>query len=98
MLPVALAVNRPVCERQMADLARAAGLTLEQSDSVAADALTETVEQICRRVHVPRRLSELGVTSAHVPLLMRDARGNSMDGNPRSLSDADLRQIIEAHL
>ncbi len=98
MLPIALAVNRPVCERQMAELARLAGLTLTQSDSAAADTLIDAVEQICERVNVPRRLSELGVSRQHIPDLVRDSRGNSMDGNPRRLSDDELSQILEAHL
>ncbi|MBI3837017.1 MAG: iron-containing alcohol dehydrogenase, partial [Planctomycetia bacterium] len=97
MLPIALAVNRPVCERQMAELARAAGLTLAQSDTAAADTLMETIEQICQRVHVPRRLSELGVSERHIPDLVRDSRGNSMDGNPRPLSDRELSRILAAH-
>src|ERR1700730_18640877 len=71
MLPIALEVNRPVCERQMAELSRSAGLTQRRSDSVAADALIEAIEQICRRVHVPRRLSALGVSKHHIPDLVR---------------------------
>jgi alcohol dehydrogenase class IV len=98
MLPVALAVNRPVCERQMAELARSTGLTHQPSDSAAADALVEAIEQLCQRVRVPRRLSELGVAQRHIPDLVRDSRGNSMDGNPCSLSDQELTRILEAHL
>lgn len=98
MLPVALAVNRPVCQRQLAELAEAAGLARGLDESAAADALLERIEQICSRIGVPRRLAELGVTAKHVPGLVRDARGNSMDGNPRGLSDQELTQILEAHL
>ncbi|MGD9723103.1 MAG: iron-containing alcohol dehydrogenase [Pirellulales bacterium] len=99
MLPIALTVNRPVCEPQLAQLARAAGVApAAATDSTAADALVGRIEQICHQVGVPRRLSALGVTAAQIPALVRDARGNSMSGNPRELTDDELAQIIEAAL
>jgi alcohol dehydrogenase class IV len=98
MLPVALRVNRQVSEKQLAELAQAAGLAQGATPHVASRALIEHVEQICDRVGVPRRLSELGVSRRHIPDLVRDARGNSMDGNPRTLSDEELAKILEAQL
>ena len=84
MLPVALAVNRPVSEPSMALLARAAGIAPEgASPGAAADALLERVQQIGRRLKIPSRLSDLGVSESQIPALVRDSRGNSMDGNPR---------------
>lgn len=98
MLPIALGVNRQVCERQLAELACAAALGCQAPASTAADLLIERIEQICQRIGVPRRLSEIGVSARQIPDLVRDSRGNSMDGNPRSLSDQELTQILEAHL
>jgi alcohol dehydrogenase class IV len=95
MLGVALRVNRPLCERRLAALARAAELTLADSDTAAADALLEAVAEISQRIGVPTRLSALGVTRESLPALVRDARGNSMDGNPRTLSDEELYRILE---
>ena len=40
----------------------------------------------------------LSAQCAHIPDLVRDSHGNSMDGNPRPLSDQQLTQIIEDHL
>jgi 1-phosphofructokinase family hexose kinase len=96
MLGVALRVNRPVCERQLAELARAAGLRSSQSNGEAADALLDRIAEISERIGVPTRLSALGVTREALPGLVRDARGNSMDGNPRTLSDEELHRILEA--
>jgi alcohol dehydrogenase class IV len=99
MLPVALRVNRGDCEAAMARLARAAGIAASDSpDAVAAECLVERVDAICRRLGVPGRLGDLGVAARHVPDLVRDSRGNSMDGNPRALSDHELTQILEARL
>jgi alcohol dehydrogenase class IV len=99
MLPVALRVNRPQCQGQMAELARAAGVAAPaSSEAAAADVLVARIDQICRRLGVPERLSELGVAAGRIPDLVRDARGNSMDGNPRALDDSELTQILEARL
>ena len=98
MLPIALNVNRQVCQRQLTELAQAAGLACQGTSTSAADLLIERIEQICQRIGVPRRLAEIGVSARHIPDLVRDSRGNSMDGNPRRLSDQELTQILEAHL
>jgi alcohol dehydrogenase class IV len=96
MLPVALRVNREVCEEEFAELALAVGIEAESCRAV--DRLFERIEQICHRVGVSRRLAELGVRREHLAVLVRDSRGNSMDGNPRSLSDEQLFAILEAQL
>ncbi len=98
MLPIALRINREVCLPQLAQLAQAAGLAQSEPADVAADLLIARIEAICRRVGVPSRLGALGVTAEQIPALVRDSRGNSMDGNPRTLSDPELTQILEANL
>jgi alcohol dehydrogenase class IV len=98
MLPIALRINREVCLPQLAELAQAAGLAPCEPAEVAADLLIARVEEICRRVGVPSKLGALGVTAEQIPDLVRDSRGNSMDGNPRTLSDPELTQILEANL
>lgn len=98
MLGVALRVNRPVCERQLAELARAAELTHCPVDSEAADVLLARIAEISERIGVPARLSDVGVTRESLPALVRDSRGNSMDGNPRTLSDEELWRVLEEHL
>ncbi len=93
MLPVALRANRVVAEGRLVELARAIGID-EPADSAAADQFVERVDQLCREVGVPRRLSELGITREQIPALVRDSRGNSMSGNPRDLDDAEETEPI----
>jgi len=99
MLPVALRVNRPACE---ADLARIAHLVLGKKASAApggpVDALIEAIETICKRIGIPRRLSQLGVTGEQIPAIVQSSRGSSMSGNPRELSDAELTEVLEGIL
>jgi alcohol dehydrogenase class IV len=98
MLPVALAANRQVSQRDLAELARAAMDVGDVSDERAADMLIERIDEIAGEIGVPRRLSAVGVRGEQIASLVRDSRGNSMDGNPRSLSDEELTAILQARL
>ena len=60
-----------------------------------ADAFIEHIEQLCRELNVPRNLSQVGVRPEQLNDLVQGSRGNSMNGNPRQLSDAELRAILE---
>ncbi len=99
LLPVALRVNRPV---RQAELARLAHLLFGKGRSVpeeeAADVFIAEISALCDRVGVPRRLSQLGVRADQIPALVRDSRGSSMSGNPRELSDAELTEVLEGIL
>jgi alcohol dehydrogenase class IV len=98
MLPVALAANRAVCERDYAALERAIDPRVAVSGAEAADAFVARIEALCERVGVPKSLSALGVERGQLDDLVRGARGNSMDGNPRDIGDAELREMLEAML
>lgn len=109
MLPVALRVNRQVSEHDLASLARAysseypprdalASLSPRTPDSELVDGFIEHIEYLCRSVGVPRRLSELGVQREQIAKIVQGSRGNSMDGNPRDVSDVELQQLLEEML
>jgi alcohol dehydrogenase class IV len=95
MLPTALAANRAVCEPLFAQLARVVWDESWSSESAAADTLVERIGELCRAVEVPSRLREIGVRREQLLEIARDSRGNSMDGNPRALSDEALVQVLE---
>lgn len=99
MLPVALRTNRNVCQAQYAELERAVDPRGRASDAAAAaDAFVARIEALCERVGVARSLSALGVSPEQLDDLVCGSRGNSMDGNPRDVSDAELRGVLEAML
>ena len=52
------------------------------------------VEQLADDLAIPRTLSACGVRREHLPALVAGSRGNSMNGNPRDLSDAELEKIL----
>ena len=79
-----------------ATLARAAQITDSRNDALAAEALVAAVETLCHDLGVPPRLRDLGVRNDQLPALVKGSRGNSMNGNPRELSDAELFDLLEA--
>lgn len=97
MLPIALDVNREVAADHLARLGEVlAGRRFDQS-AKAIDAAFQQVDTLLTRLHIPRRLSELGVTAQQIPALVKGSRGNSMNGNPRQLTDAELHALLEQH-
>ncbi|HVA48602.1 MAG TPA: iron-containing alcohol dehydrogenase [Pirellulales bacterium] len=98
LLPVALRVNRPLCETDLAELARGALGGTWRSDAEAADALLSAIDRLAAAIGVPRRLSELGVRHEQIVDLVAGSRGNSMNGNPVQLSDDELSRLLESVL
>jgi alcohol dehydrogenase class IV len=96
MLPTALRINSAVCAEELAGLGRAlfdCGPNAPQNEAV--EALIGGIENLCNRIGIPRRLSELGVRRGQIPDLVKDSRGSSMSGNPRELSDEELTAVLE---
>jgi alcohol dehydrogenase class IV len=96
MLPSALRFNASVCQAEIAELGRQV-LDVDRKSSACevVDRFLCEIESLCRRVGVPRHLSSLGVKPEQIPLLVKSSRGNSMNGNPRDVSDAELTRILE---
>jgi len=68
LLPVALRVNREVCETDFAELAHAVfgkGPSVSRKDAVAH--FIDEIDQLCDDVGVPRRLSQVGVRREQIP-------------------------------
>jgi len=98
MLPAAMRVNRPVRQAEFAALAAALTDRGWPNEAAAADAAVEVVVALCRRLNVPAKLSTLGVRAEQIPALVRGSRGNSMNGNPRDVSDEELAHLLEEML
>ncbi len=92
MLPAALRINRATCEKQLADLG---GAVCGQH---SADAFIAWIEQLARTIGIPQRLRDLGVARENIPALVAASRGNSMAGNPREVTDAELSQLLKSML
>ncbi|MHB1038214.1 MAG: iron-containing alcohol dehydrogenase [Pirellulales bacterium] len=95
MLPAALRANRAVCAAEFSELATAMTGRTYSTVQAGVDALIEAVDALCQAVGVPRRLGQVGARPDQIPELVRGSRGASMSGNPRDLSDSELRAILE---
>ncbi|MCW8841546.1 MAG: iron-containing alcohol dehydrogenase, partial [Gammaproteobacteria bacterium] len=63
----------------------------------AQEALVEGLERWTEHLTLPR-LGQYGITQADIPLIVANARGNSMKTNPVELSDEAIAAIIRARL
>jgi alcohol dehydrogenase class IV len=96
MLPAALRTNRAVREADLARLARRVLRGSFSSDAAAVDAFLDEIDSLCRDVNIPGRLRDLGVQRGQIPAVAAGSRGNSLSGNPREISDAELNDLLEA--
>ncbi len=81
---------------ELAELARIVLRRTDTSSTAAADALIETVDELCTQVEIPRRLRDLGVRQEQIPDLVPASRGNSLSGNPREVTNAELQDLLES--
>jgi alcohol dehydrogenase class IV len=95
MLPVALLANQVVCQPQLATLARLTGTARMEDDHAAAEAFICRIEQLVTALKIPRQLRELGVERDQIPALVVASHGNSLAGNPREITDDELRGLLE---
>ncbi len=95
LLPAAIRVNMDLCQMEFAQLGNLLFDCNAKTPADAACLFLEEIETLCRRVGVPRRLSQVGVTREQIPAIVNSSRGASMSGNPRELSDDELTAILE---
>ncbi|MEE8452054.1 MAG: iron-containing alcohol dehydrogenase [Thermoguttaceae bacterium] len=99
MLPVALRVNSKARQAELAQLAHTLfGCRHTKQPEQAVEVLIAKIEELCDRVGVARRLSQVGVRAEQIPALVKSSRGSSMSGNPVELSDDELTTILEEML
>ncbi len=98
MLPTALRVNRDVRRSELARLWSLVEPRSSLAESDAAERFIQHVETIARTIGIPPRISALGVERSAIPALVKSSRGNSMDGNPRDVSDEELTVLLERML
>jgi alcohol dehydrogenase class IV len=98
MLPAALRVNRDVRLAEIARLARLEADHRSIDDGEAADRFIARIEELTQRIGIPSRLTEIGVRKEQIPELVTGSRGNSMDGNPRAITDDELERLLKGLL
>ena len=98
MLPLALRTNLKTSASRLAQLEQSITLKRSTCEQRDAEAFVDRIEMLCDEVGVPQRLSDLGLHSDKVTWLAENSRGASMRGNPRELSERELRDILQKYL
>lgn len=96
LLPTAIRINSDV---RQAELARAMTVLTGRtwaSPRAAIEAGLDTINQLIDELEIPRRLKDVGVQESHYAGIVRSSHGNSLDGNPRKVSDAELLEILQS--
>lgn len=98
MLPVALRTNLKTAASQLAQLERCITLKPSKGEERDAEAFVDRIETLCHEVGVPRRLSDIGLPPDKVAWLAENSRGASMRGNPRTVTEVELQEILQQYL
>lgn len=97
MLPCAMRVNAEVVPERVTKVGELlAGRQMDESKCIAT--AFDVIDQLLDTLQVPKQLRQLGCKPEHMKDLVRISRGNSMNGNPKELSDDELTNILEAML
>lgn len=86
-------LRSPLPDQSTREMAESVSL---ESDDAAADFSVQLIDHLCQRIRIPTTLSQIGVTSRQIPTIVISSRGNSMNGNPRDISDDELTALLEA--
>ncbi len=95
MLGPTLKANAEGREAVYENLARVLTGRTDVKPKQAAKLVIDTVQELADEIGIPRKLRELGVEPAQIPELVRGSAGNSMNGNPRTIDEAELTTILE---
>ena len=64
-------------------------------DDEAADFVIQIIQSLCHRIGIPTTLTQLGVTAEKIPAITASSHGNSMSGNPKTLTDDELSNVLQ---
>ncbi len=97
LLPIALKTNQTVSRKQQVVLGKLFAKNPHLSKENAIAASISHIENLCDDLSIPKRLRDLGVLKEQLNDIVTGSRGNSMNGNPRVLTDEELYSILEEH-
>lgn len=94
MLVPTMKANLQLCYRDYAQLGELMAGGAVGSLEMDADLAIVNIEMLATALGIPKRLRDIGVREEQLPALVPASRGNSMNGNPRDLSDQELLDLL----
>jgi alcohol dehydrogenase class IV len=98
MLPATLKVNVSVLKDKLKSLSPLLSTDPGWKDippDALAEHVIEAVETLCRELQIPSRLRDVGVLQSQLPQIAAGSQGNSLSGNPVTLSPGQLTALLE---
>lgn len=91
-------MQRAILESTLADSEsrRIAQEGSAENDRDAVDLTIQIVKHLCSQIRIPTTLAQLGVLPELIPAIAASSKGNSMSGNPRTLTDEELTELLRA--
>lgn len=96
LLPTAIRINAEVRQAELAQVMTVLTGRNWASPRAAIEAGLDMLMQLMDELRIPRRLADVGVQESQYPAIVQSSHGNSLDGNPRPVSDAELLEILQS--
>ncbi len=95
LLPYVTEFNLPVVTKKLAKIAQALGEDVSLlSETEAAQRAVEKIKEMFSQAGIKENLSEWGIKEEDFSQLVKEAKGGSLNNNPRETSEADLIELL----
>jgi len=95
LLPYVMEFNLPVATKKLAKIAQALGENISSlSETEAAQRAVEKIKEIFSQAEIKENLSEWGIKEEDFSQIIKEAKGGSLNNNPRETSDKHLAELL----
>lgn len=101
LLPHVMRFNLSACRTQLARTAHLLGCEVDGfSEDEKAEAAVKAVQDLAKRIGIPQRLSELGLSAQQIPTLAEKAfqAKRILRVNPREISQGEMEELLREAL
>lgn len=99
LLPLSIRANLNSVRGLYGELAVLVGMARAEDDrDLAATLFLDAVYGLLYELGIPERLAAFGVKREHLDALAEGSQGNSLNGNPRTVSIEEIRRLLESAL
>ena len=95
LLPYVMEYNLPIVTKKLVKIAQSLGEDISLlSETEAAQKAVEKIKEILSQAEIKENLLEWGIKEKDFSQLIKDAKGGSLNNNPRNTSDEDLIELL----
>ncbi len=95
LLPYVMEYNLPVVTKKLVKIAESLGENISLlSETEAAQKAVEKIKEVLSQAGINSNLSEWEIKKEDFSRLIKDAKGGSLNNNPRDISDENLIELL----